>query len=144
MPFLASFIAKNLLPYRGLGTGIRRALQHWSHIDFVEDREGCLFTSIIHRIKVHSSPGNAKKSRNKGAIKVQNTPIKAPKNAPLSPLQKQIIDLLIGNAKASYDDIAQAIGKDRSTVMRNVQKLKQDGIVRRMGSKKTGTWEVDI
>jgi len=33
-PILASFGSKNLLPYRGLGTGIKRALSLWPHIDF--------------------------------------------------------------------------------------------------------------
>ena len=30
-PIIASFASKGLLPYRGLGTGIRRALQDWPH-----------------------------------------------------------------------------------------------------------------
>ena len=48
-PILVSYIAKGLLPYRGLGSGIKRALEHWSAIDFTDDREGCLFTATIHR-----------------------------------------------------------------------------------------------
>ncbi|QQZ27450.1 ATP-dependent DNA helicase RecG [Thiothrix subterranea] len=48
-PILASFIAKKLLPYRGLGSGILRALEAWSQIDFKDDREGCLFTVTVWR-----------------------------------------------------------------------------------------------
>lgn len=48
-PILASFIAKKLLPYRGLGSGILRALEAWPQIDFKDDREACLFTAIIWR-----------------------------------------------------------------------------------------------
>jgi ATP-dependent DNA helicase RecG len=48
-PILASFVAKKLLPYRGLGSGILRALEAWPRIDFKDDREGCLFTAIIWR-----------------------------------------------------------------------------------------------
>jgi ATP-dependent DNA helicase RecG len=47
-PILASFAAK-MLPYRGLGTGIRRALKEHPHIDFVDDRDGNLFRAIIYR-----------------------------------------------------------------------------------------------
>lgn len=49
-PILASFAAKKLLPYRGLGSGIKRAIEAWSHIEFVDDHEGDLFISIIRRV----------------------------------------------------------------------------------------------
>jgi ATP-dependent DNA helicase RecG len=48
-PILASYVAKGLLPYRGIGSGIQRALEAWPEIDFIDDREGCLFTATVHR-----------------------------------------------------------------------------------------------
>ncbi len=45
-PILASFATK-LLPYRGLGSGIRRALEAYNKIEFVEDRDGDTFKAII-------------------------------------------------------------------------------------------------
>ncbi|MDM8535490.1 ATP-binding protein [Desulfobacterales bacterium HSG17] len=48
-PILASFAAKNMLPYRGLGSGIRRSLEEWPDIDFTDDRKGCIFTVIVRR-----------------------------------------------------------------------------------------------
>ena len=48
-PILASFAAKNILPYRGLGSGIRRAIEEWPHIEFHDDQEGSLFTVIVNR-----------------------------------------------------------------------------------------------
>jgi len=39
-----AYIAKGLLPYRGLGSGIKRALENWPYIDFVDDRDGSLLT----------------------------------------------------------------------------------------------------
>jgi ATP-dependent DNA helicase RecG len=48
-PVLASFVAKGLLPYRGLGTGIRRALEDWPKIQFCDNREGNLFQVTIQR-----------------------------------------------------------------------------------------------
>jgi ATP-dependent DNA helicase RecG len=47
-PILASFASK-ILPYRGLGNGIRRALKEYPDIDFVDDREGNQFIVIIKR-----------------------------------------------------------------------------------------------
>ncbi len=47
-PVLASFATK-ILPYRGLGNGIRRALQAYPNITFTDDHEGNLFKVIIAR-----------------------------------------------------------------------------------------------
>ena len=52
-PVLAFFAAKGVLPYRGLGTGVRRALQNWSQIEFIDNREDCTFTSITFRNKIN-------------------------------------------------------------------------------------------
>jgi predicted HTH transcriptional regulator len=47
-PILASFASK-LLPYRGLGSGLLRALKAWPQIELIEDRAGNLFKVIVAR-----------------------------------------------------------------------------------------------
>ena len=47
-PILASFATK-ILPYRGLGNGIRRALKEYPSIDFIDDKSSNLFKVIIRR-----------------------------------------------------------------------------------------------
>jgi ATP-dependent DNA helicase RecG len=47
-PVIASFAAK-LLPYRGLGSGILRAVKAYPHIEFKDDREGNLFMAVVRR-----------------------------------------------------------------------------------------------
>ena len=47
-PILASFASK-ILPYRGLGTGIRRALEANPVIEFMDDREANFFHVVIHK-----------------------------------------------------------------------------------------------
>jgi ATP-dependent DNA helicase RecG len=47
-PILTSFATK-LIPYRGLGTGISRALKEYPAIDFLDDRDGNLFRAVIRR-----------------------------------------------------------------------------------------------
>ena len=48
-PILASYAAK-LLPYRGLGSGIKRALKEHSAIDLIEDKSGNTFKVVIWRL----------------------------------------------------------------------------------------------
>ena len=45
-PILASFATK-ILPYRGLGSGIRRAIKAYSNITFVDDHDGNTFKVVI-------------------------------------------------------------------------------------------------
>ena len=61
-PILASYIAKGLLPYHGLGSGTKRAQEKWPAIDFADDHDGRLFNvrftanlwkSWIWQIKAH-------------------------------------------------------------------------------------------
>ncbi len=47
-PILVSF-ASRILPYRGLGSGIMRALAAYPSIEFIDDRENNLFKAIIKR-----------------------------------------------------------------------------------------------
>jgi ATP-dependent DNA helicase RecG len=42
-------VSKGLLPYHGLGSGIKCALDKWPEIDFLDDHDGCLFTATVHR-----------------------------------------------------------------------------------------------
>jgi ATP-dependent DNA helicase RecG len=47
-PTLASH-ANHLLPYRGYGSGIIRALEKYPYIDFIDDRDGNMFKVIFKR-----------------------------------------------------------------------------------------------
>jgi len=50
-PILASF-ANQILPYRGYGSGILRALSAYPAIDLVDDKDGNLFKAIFWRKKI--------------------------------------------------------------------------------------------
>lgn len=84
--------------------------------------------SVISKIKVHS--------------KVKNAPIIAPLNAPLTKLQTQLLHLIQSNPEISYNQMAAETKKNRTTIMRNIAKLKDAGILQRTGSKRTGHWEI--
>ena len=59
------------MPYRGLGSGIKRALDAWPEIDFIDDQDGCLFTTTVHRKtktslrKMNAFPGGLGKTSGK-------------------------------------------------------------------------------
>lgn len=50
-PLLASHATK-VLPYRGLGNGIVRAIREYPSIEFIDDRDGNKFSAVIQRPEV--------------------------------------------------------------------------------------------
>ena len=137
IPGLDKTDISRLLPCHGLGSGIKRALADWPQIDFADDRDGCLFTATVHRKSVSDLA-----LADKGALKVQIKGQPAPINAPITDFQVQLLGIIQANPAISYDNLAKLTEKDRTTVMRNIGKLKYIGILKRVGSRKTGHWEV--
>lgn len=46
------------------------------------------------------------------------------------------------NPKVTLDDLVVHLGKSRSTVARIIRQLREKGVIRRVGSDKTGYWEI--
>lgn len=72
------------------------------------------------------------------------TPATAPGYAPpgLSELQTDIIRLLKSDRHLTYDQLAQTLKMSRSTIGRNIYKLKRFNILRREGAARNGHWIV--
>ena len=116
-----SYIAKGLLPYRGLGSGIKRALEDWPEIDFTDDREGCLFTATVHRKEILGSAEfeiGSEKSSEKSSEK--------------------ILALLKTNPELSAREMADMIGITQRAVEKQIAKLRDENRIRRIGPDKGG------
>ncbi len=153
-PILVSYIAKGMLPYKGLGSGIKRALEDWPNITFTDDRDGCQFTATVHRQSSPSVPGRHPKVSAKTPLKtpvkdeqpgktLEKTPVKSeetgktPEKTP-----EKIIGLLSSAPTLSMQEIAAALSKSESAVERAIRKLRDNGRLRRIGPDKGGHWEV--
>lgn len=124
-PILVSYAAKGMLPYRGLGSGIKRALEAWPEIDFVDDRDGCLFTATVHRKTIDSSGKKLEKVGEK-----------------LSQNQQSIMEEIIHNPYVSARELSEIVGISSRKIEENIKKLKARGVVKRIGPAKGGHWEV--
>ena len=60
----------------------------------------------------------------------------------LSATQEAIIQLMRENPQITIKEMASALGKNETTVSRNISQLKEAGVVKRVGSDKTGHWEL--
>ncbi len=127
-PILVSYVAKGLLPYHGLGSGIKRALAAWPQIDLADDRDGCLFTATVHR-----KPAEELKLVN---ISSGSSPKSSPKT------EEQILELMRKNVSITTEEIGSALGITKRAVLKQVEKLKDQGRLKRIGPARGGHWEV--
>ena len=56
--------------------------------------------------------------------------------------RERILQAISGKADITFDELSLQLGIPRRTVSREIQKMQEDGLVRRIGSRKTGYWEV--
>jgi len=132
-PILVSFVAKGLLPYHGLGSGIKRALEKWPAIDFADDHDGCLFTATVHRKAVEEleltqtvSEGLSKTALGQESV---------------GKASGKILEACRENPSVTIPELAGLIGITERSVQRNIQNLQKDGLLRRIGGRKEGHWE---
>ncbi len=57
-------------------------------------------------------------------------------------LKNDLIKLLLNDPLMTYEVLGESLGVSSATVKRRIQELKKGGQLRRVGSKKTGEWEV--
>jgi predicted HTH transcriptional regulator len=65
-----------------------------------------------------------------------------PVNVPVKNTANGILEILAGDSAITYEEIANKLSLTRKTIQRHIQDLKNSGLIRRIGSDKTGHWEV--
>ncbi len=144
-PILASFVAKGLLPYRGLGTGIRRALAEWDAIELRDDPEACSFTATVGLESGAGDPESDPRKPSNEPRKADSEPTNAlfaPDGEPITGTDERVVRQLLERADMPYDELAEALAVGRSTIMRSIRRLKARKVLHWKGAKKKGRWEV--
>jgi ATP-dependent DNA helicase RecG len=131
-PILVSYVAKGLLPYKGLGSGIQRALDAWPEIDFVDDRDGCLFTAKVHR-KAETGSEQA------GLPAVDMEKASGKMSGKTS---GKILAALKHDGNLTIPELSALVGVTERSIERNIRRLQVQGHLRRIGPAKGGRWEV--
>ena len=78
----------------------------------------------------------------------KNVPLNVPLNVSLNTKVRllindyKVLDVLKGNPNQTRENIAAKIGIDKRTVQRSLDRLVEAKYIMRIGSKKTGYWEV--
>lgn len=62
----------------------------------------------------------------------------------LTTKEAQILELLTEDPAYTYQDLADKLGIGRKAVYGRIKKLKEKGVLERVGSDKTGYWTIQI
>jgi ATP-dependent DNA helicase RecG len=117
-----------------LGSGVRNLYKYSKIYSGKEPEliEGDIFQTIIPLGRTQDAPANAP----------VNAPVNALVNIPLNSTAKALLQHLTNNPTLTFDDLADSLSVDRSTIRRNIRKLQDAGFIRRIGSDKAGYWEI--
>lgn len=63
-------------------------------------------------------------------------------SAGLNEIQVQILSEVLKKSDSTYEGLSKLLKKDMATIRRNIQKMKQLGVIKRAGGRKSGHWEV--
>ncbi len=77
---------------------------------------------------------NATKDATKDATKKPDPSFSSLSNDILSEIQK--------DNNITYDELSEKLQKDRATIYRNMKKLVENGLLKRVGGRKSGHWEI--
>ncbi|MCQ2317659.1 MAG: putative DNA binding domain-containing protein [Bacteroidales bacterium] len=178
-PAMAELSGRTMI-YRGLGSGILRALKENVKIDFDNEESANQFRVTVWKDKSvnqenvtandTSNPQNDSENPNNGPVNndiglvnsqnglvkdkiglvnSKNGPVKDEigpvnsKNGPvLTERQKAILDIISENNNVTLYSMANVLSLGTTTIKRELQTLKNFGLLKRAGSDKTGHWEI--
>ena len=103
--------------------------KHWLKPELIEQRE-------LMQVKLVLSIETKNETVNATANATVNATVK------LSKTQKRILPIIQENKYATYEEIAKQLDIERTTVWRNLDAMKKNGVVNRIGGDKNGYWEV--
>jgi ATP-dependent DNA helicase RecG len=113
-------------------SGIKRALDDWHKIEFIDDREGCLFTVIVQRTTEKSS-GKAAVFHGE-MVSQQESSVKS---------SVKILKLLADIPDMTIPQLAKELGLSTRAVEKQIAKLQQDNQLKRSGPARGGHWQVN-
>lgn len=154
-PYMSTF-ATNALYYKGIGSGIVRILAEYPDIRLENDVNGKEFKVTIPRTiqksdsttqkrenATQKSDSTTQKEQFEDINTTQKKKIATQKN--LDTTQKEVLEYFKGNPKATRVDAANALGKiTEDGVKFIIAKLQKKGLLKRVGGRKHGEWQVLI
>jgi predicted HTH transcriptional regulator len=152
---MADFCARTMI-YRGLGSGIPRVLKEDAKIDFVSDDNTGDFKTIIWRdtnLEYYEEDSEENGSfiaaegqlyGDSGQLNYGNGQSNVRKDVrkELTERQALIVDLIKSDVRIGIEKMSEKMSVNEKTVRRDINVLKQLGLLTRVGGRKSGCWKL--
>ena len=130
-PLIFSFATREM-PYRGLGTGVMRAIELGAQVSFVSDRELNVFKAVIRR-----EPVNGDETVNETANEPVNETVN-PADDLLKFSMEQVLQIVKNEPGVRRPQLLKSIKASRATLTRAIVALQREGKVEFRGAPKNG------
>ncbi len=124
-------IYKDLEMVEHLGSGMNRILAFYKKENFELND---VFLRVVF-LSNHESLGTPQETPRK-------TPQEPPQETHIETTREKIIHLLKENKRYTISELMSKLNKGRDTIKEHLERLKRDGVIKRVGSTKAGHWEV--
>lgn len=153
-PIIASYVARGLLPYWGLGSGMRRVQSAWSNIQFFDDKAGVQFRVVVYKEQSRrgktsqepkSEPSSTRDEPNEPKGELNST-----RDEPNTTIVKStgevgyeyyLLEMIKHDSTLTILEMAEILKVSRETVKRLLKKLKVAGMLVREGGTR-GYWRL--
>lgn len=139
---LAATLCAKTMDYRGLGSGIVRALRADADIEFHNEVSGDQFRVILWRKRRHEYMDRMYVEEPEFHYSVKDQPVQYGYLSPRKDTRERIIECLKKDSRLSMAAVAAKLGMSSSAIAKNIRLLKDEGRLRRVGADKNGHWEV--
>lgn len=141
---LAATLCAKTMDYRGLGSGIVRALRADADIEFHNEVSGDQFRVILWRKRRHEWVDRVQEPPAVYYRQPSALPDRALERiaAAKKPVGERILECLRQDPGMSIAAIAARLSKSPSTIAKAIRTLKDEGRLQRIGPDKTGRWVV--
>ena len=58
--------------------------------------------------------------------------------------QQKILEAIKGNSYITQEELSQVVGISRKSIIQNMKKLQENGLIKRVGADKNGHWEIEV
>lgn len=136
---LAATLCAKTMDYRGLGSGIVRALRADADIEFHNEESGDQFRVVLWRKRRHEYADRVQEEAadyRKGISQISLQPQFKKSTA------ERILDCLREHDRMSIAAMAAKLGMSQSAIAKNIRQLKDEGRLQRVGPDKGGYWRL--
>ena len=138
---LAATLCAKTMDYRGLGSGIVRALRADSEIEFHNEESGDQFRVILWRKRRHEYADRSEEPSQEYYRPYVKGEVSTP-GGKKKPTGDRILDCLRQDDRMSMAEVSERLGMSVSAIAKNIRILKSEGRLQRLGPDKGGRWKV--